>query len=70
MGRMGITNLDLFMGTSQRRMLLVGSLKDLYLIDKTNYPSTIHSEQEEYLQERTLLTANTGEDKNMMDFNI
>lgn len=30
------------MGISQRRMLLVGSLKDLYLIDKTNYPQTIH----------------------------
>ena len=41
-GKIGITNLELFMGISQRRMLLIGSLKDLYLIDNTNYPQTIH----------------------------
>lgn len=70
MGTMGISDLQLFLGVSQRRTLVVGSLRDLFLIDRTNYPCTIHQEQEDYLQERTLLTANIGEDKNMMDFNI
>jgi hypothetical protein len=41
-GKMGITNLDLYTGISQKRMLLKGSLKDLYYIDTTNYPNTIY----------------------------
>ncbi len=40
---MGITNLDLYTGMSQKRMVLNGSLKDLYFIDVTEYPNTIYS---------------------------
>ena len=38
LGTMGISDLQLFLGVSQRRTLVVGSLRDLFLIDRTNYP--------------------------------
>jgi hypothetical protein len=40
-GKIGITKLNLYTGISQKRMILKGSLKDLYLIDTTSYPQTI-----------------------------
>ena len=41
MGTLGITKLNLYMGISTKRTALIGSLKDLYYFDTTNYPNTI-----------------------------
>jgi hypothetical protein len=45
-GILGITDLNLYAGISQKRMVLEGSQKDLYYIDTTNHPNTIYTEQE------------------------
>lgn len=50
LGRLGITDLKLYMGMSQRRMVLEGSQRDLYYIDTTNHPYTLMEEQENYDQ--------------------
>ena len=47
-GKLGITNLTLYNGISNKRMILIGSLKELYLIDYSRYPNTIIEEQENY----------------------
>ena len=48
MGKIGITELDLYTGISQKRLCLLGSLKQLYLVDYSRYPNTILQELEDY----------------------
>jgi hypothetical protein len=50
LGRLGIADLKLYMGMSQKRMVLEGSQRDLYYIDTTNHPYTLTEEQESYEQ--------------------
>lgn len=45
MGKASIVDLVLFNAMSQKRMILQGSLRQLYFKDYTNYPHTILDEQ-------------------------
>jgi hypothetical protein len=71
LGKLGISNFRLYNGISQKRMVLSGSLKELYLIDYSRYPNTIIQEQENYEEfSRHLMKANLEEEKNMLEFDI
>lgn len=45
LGRLGLSNFKLYNAISQKRMVLIGTLKELFFIDYSNYPNTIIEEQ-------------------------
>ena len=70
-GKLGMTDFTLFDGMSNKRMHLLGSLKQLYFVDYSGYPKTITEEKEDYEPYgRDIMKAKIEGDKNMLDFNI
>jgi len=56
---------------SNKRMHLLGSLKQLYFLDYSGYPKTITEEKEDYEPfGRYIMKANVEGDKNMLEFDI
>ena len=40
-GKLGIHDLKLYNGISNLKMILIGSLKEMFMIDYSHYPKTI-----------------------------
>ena len=62
-GKLGMSNLKIYNGISDQRMILEGGLEELYLIDYSRYPQTISEELECYdAFGRHLICANVDSD--------
>lgn len=68
-GKMGLNNFKLLFGQSSRRMLLKGSMSEMWYADFSKYPYTIYEEQAEYTQKDYIMSS-YNHSRDMLTFDI
>lgn len=67
--KMGLNRFKLLFGQSTRRMLLQGSMEEMWLADYSKYPYTIYTEQADYTHKDYIMSSNKHS-RDMLTFDV